>query len=859
VTTESVVARPAGPAAEPVAPRLADGIELIGPYQGSGYREPKYLVGRADGQVVQLSHLLYRLAAALDGRSTPAELAARVGAELDRPLGAEQVVSLVESKLRPAGIVDGAAAEPVPASDPRPDHLLMLRHRLPVVPERVSWSVAGIFRPLHRPAAVVALLATFVALDVAILATGGAGQVVPAALAIVDRPASTLLVLGLIVLSGMFHECGHVSACRYGGARPGPMGVGIYLVWPAFYSTVTDTYRLSRAGRLRTDLGGVYFNAVFIAAMSAVHLATGAPWLLVAILALHVETVRQFLPSIRLDGYYILSDLIGLPDLFTFLVPVLKSAVPGHPPDPRVAELKPAVRRTIVAWVLFVVPFLAFFLISFVALAPQVVPVVGATLRAHLADAAAAVREAAPAAAVLSVVQALLLLLPVLGAVLILAMVLRRLARPLLPPRRRAPAARPGRVLLVVAVPVVLVALLALAGVDQRAATAGEALIAARAARATAAPWPEAVAAQQIAALQALFADVGQHSVIDAARAVLVLLGVLAGLLLWTVCRRLGLPAPLAGVAVALSGTAAPLVVLHAAVDPGGVAAVWLAAAACLAGRGPGASTAAYGAALVAALTAPVAAVGLLAFIAHGAITGQVARRLPQRGRQVLAAGSAMVAAVVALRGTGAGAGQPSVALLAVLLVAGAAVAGLTWWRLPRLRPVATGVTALLTVAAVSAPRSTTALLLAVPALAVLAAALLDRAIPRGSPRQGRVVLAAVLVAGLATSGTLVPAAAAADPDRDALAVWVRSRLDPAVALQADPLTIAQLRRAGVAPDRLLPAGPPPPPGAAVVDVARPGAGSSPAAGRVLVEIPQGPGGSPATVRLPGDAAGSTR
>ena len=44
--------------------------------------------------------------------------------------------------------------------------------------------------------------------------------------------------------------------------RPGVMGAGLYLVWPAFYTDVTDSYRLGRGGRLRTDLGGLYFNAI---------------------------------------------------------------------------------------------------------------------------------------------------------------------------------------------------------------------------------------------------------------------------------------------------------------------------------------------------------------------------------------------------------------------------------------------------------------------------------------------------------------------------------------------------------------------------------------------------------------------
>ena len=75
------------------------------------------------------------------------------------------------------------------------------------------------------------------------------------------EPGLLLLVFALTVLSAGFHEFGHAAACRYGGATPGAMGAGLYLVWPAFYTDVTDCYRLGRAGRVRVDLGGLYFNA----------------------------------------------------------------------------------------------------------------------------------------------------------------------------------------------------------------------------------------------------------------------------------------------------------------------------------------------------------------------------------------------------------------------------------------------------------------------------------------------------------------------------------------------------------------------------------------------------------------------
>ena len=56
-------------------PRLADGVELLGEYQGSGYSQAPSLVRRADGQVIQMSALLYRVACRIDGSRDPAAIA----------------------------------------------------------------------------------------------------------------------------------------------------------------------------------------------------------------------------------------------------------------------------------------------------------------------------------------------------------------------------------------------------------------------------------------------------------------------------------------------------------------------------------------------------------------------------------------------------------------------------------------------------------------------------------------------------------------------------------------------------------------------------------------------------------------
>ncbi len=134
------------------------------------------------------------------------------------------------------------------------------------------------------------------------------------------------------------------------------MGVGLYVIWPAFYTDVTDAYRLSRAGRLRTDLGGIYFNAIFALATAAVYAATGLEVLLLIVMIQNFAMVQQLMPFLRLDGYYVISDLTGVPDMFARIRPVLRSLLPGREPDDRVQELKPRARRIVIAYVALLVP-----------------------------------------------------------------------------------------------------------------------------------------------------------------------------------------------------------------------------------------------------------------------------------------------------------------------------------------------------------------------------------------------------------------------------------------------------------------------------------------------------------------------
>ena len=452
-TPPAAPARSPGNAPEPAdPPRLAVGIELLGEFRNSGYSQPPSLVRRSDGQVIQMSRLLYLVACQIDGSRGPAAFAELVSADLGRSLTADPVRYLIAAKLLPLGIVAGQGKAAAP---PKASPLLALRARGTLLPERAANAVGAVLRPLFRWPVLVAVLASVAAVDYWLFAahelTAGLRQVL-------RDPVGLLIVFGLSLVSAAFHECGHAAGCRYGSARPGGIGVGIYLVWPSFFTNVTDSYRLSRGGRLRTDLGGLYFNLIFILAMAALYEATSGEVLLLVIAVTHLEMLQQLLPFVRFDGYFILSDLVGVPDLFARVAPVLRSSLSGNRADPRVAGLRRGARIVVTGWVLCVIPLLTLTIGYLLLRLPQINRALWRTtsLQAHRMATAATAGHYAMAA--VDAIGVALSALPIAGSLYIVTGLARRAAAMGL----RWSAGRPVRRVLVTVAAVTCVASLAI-------------------------------------------------------------------------------------------------------------------------------------------------------------------------------------------------------------------------------------------------------------------------------------------------------------------------------------------------------------------------------------------------------------
>jgi putative peptide zinc metalloprotease protein len=414
------------PPATTDAPVLVEGTELLGRYESPGMTDERYLLRRPDGQVVLLTLVLYLIASGLDAHRSLDEIAKDLSTRLHQPIQPTDVIDVIDAKLAPLGIL--ATIDDAPPVAVMRAPLLSLSLKGTLFSPRAVAGLARTFGSLFWYQAVIAWVTALIYADVY---TFGVHGVSSSLTLVAQRPVLFLPVLGIVVGSIIFHEIGHATACAYGGGKPGRIGYGVYLVFPAFYTDVTDTYRLSRSARVRTDLGGVYFNGVSIVVATLVLAVTNYTPIIPAIVFIHITMFQQMLPLVRLDGYYVLSDIVGVPDLYARIGPLMRSLIPGRH-DPRAGQLRPAARRIVTAWILLTVPVLIIGFALFFWRLPNFIAESYDSFHAQWDTADLGLRQHRWATLALAVISMMLLFIPALGLSAFMIRLTRRI-----PTRRR--------------------------------------------------------------------------------------------------------------------------------------------------------------------------------------------------------------------------------------------------------------------------------------------------------------------------------------------------------------------------------------------------------------------------------------
>jgi CRP-like cAMP-binding protein/Zn-dependent protease len=262
---------------------------------------------------------------ALDGsRSVSDLIVERLDEEGD--LDADAIVELTESLyeggfLDPAPLdSDGALRRALERSRTAFPKLRRFGRTLNIEwegPDPVVTSVyRSVVRLFFRPAVVVAMVAIAVGGVAAFVAVERSGRFHLDATA---APAESAILIALSFVLTFAHELGHAAVEKHYGRKVGTAGFSLYFGRLSFYVNASDSLMMDRWPRILLFAAGPFAELV-LAGLGAIVLfvfpdARVAPFLYrFALLNLFI-ILLNLVPLLELDGYWILTDLIQVPDL----------------------------------------------------------------------------------------------------------------------------------------------------------------------------------------------------------------------------------------------------------------------------------------------------------------------------------------------------------------------------------------------------------------------------------------------------------------------------------------------------------------------------------------------------------------
>ncbi|HEX8772740.1 MAG TPA: hypothetical protein VF735_03975 [Pyrinomonadaceae bacterium] len=350
-------------------PRVVAEVDVTEQVEGE---QTRYVVrNRATARYFLLKPIEYQIFRRFEGTYTPAEIARGEGQKSGPRPSLPSLVKFL-TKLDTLGLIarGGGDGEDEAQGAAKPSRGLYMKFPLFDPDSLLKWLDERIGRALTRPY----IIASFVVMSiVALLLLARRAEIVPYT-ARIHAEYGVLLIMLVVVAVTVMHELSHGLACKHFGGDVREIGVLlIFYAIPAFYCNVTDIYRLGRKQeRLWVIFAGIYFQLT-VGALGALLWLVATPQTRLAdlgFLVFFAGTLNVFVncnPLIKLDGYYALSQLLGVQNLQAYSAAYVRSAVMrwlGRETAPLAGPQRPVLYVTYWAASLAYTLFLIWFIIN---------------------------------------------------------------------------------------------------------------------------------------------------------------------------------------------------------------------------------------------------------------------------------------------------------------------------------------------------------------------------------------------------------------------------------------------------------------------------------------------------------------
>lgn len=283
-----------------LAPKLKEGIS-IREFDTSG-EENTYVLNYGK-KYWQISEYTYSIIELIDGKRDLAEIADLMTQEAGIEIKEENIQYVLDSFLSKRGLLEGTEdsvkTKPVGISK-------FLWFKVPFLKSRIIQKFRFLSVMFNKKVMwffLALCILTFITIVIEVF-TGR-----------ITLRANYLTVAVLLCFSTMFHEFGHSSACMRYGLKPGDIGFALYFTLPVLYSDVSSTWSLKRKERVLVDVGGLYFQAIYLSLLYILGVFLNENVMKISAGLGFFAMYKDLNPLIKMDGYWVASDLMGVPNL----------------------------------------------------------------------------------------------------------------------------------------------------------------------------------------------------------------------------------------------------------------------------------------------------------------------------------------------------------------------------------------------------------------------------------------------------------------------------------------------------------------------------------------------------------------
>lgn len=166
-----------------------------------------------------------------------------------------------------------------------------------------------------------------------------------------------------IMLFGLVHEFGHSTALMSYGQEAGAIGMGVYLYMPVFYSNVTNAWKLKRLQRVCVDIGGIYFQALSICFVYLLTISIdNDSFIKCAIIISALQIIGNFNPFIKMDGYWMICDFLGVSNPYHLIWGGIKNLFVKKKRKTEFDDMKTVVKCAFLIYAILIICYFIYFI-----------------------------------------------------------------------------------------------------------------------------------------------------------------------------------------------------------------------------------------------------------------------------------------------------------------------------------------------------------------------------------------------------------------------------------------------------------------------------------------------------------------